>query len=336
MKLASLPGLLIIWLLMVFNMACNKGSDNQTAMDSTSVTADNKAASGPEDKWSGITADVYENGGCMTLWMYSNGHYTQQLFEQDISVLPYHEQMNINSYDLITCKVKGAPRTISHESRGTYVKSGSTYYFYPRASTEYMVAGEDDKGRKYLAANGWGDLEFYRTGDYQKVIYNRVSQNCYECVSAELEREKEKIFNNKKENDENISREAEHKAPVDCVLVVYNSPNSNESLSQQFPEDEAEIIFPDIQDQDVLGSWDLKIYSPETKLLIQELSVNLLADGNIRGANIKNGVWRISGKDITVSINDVSKMTVKFAQERLYGTGKGLAGNFLVRGVKVD
>jgi hypothetical protein len=131
--------------------------------------------------WDNVTADVYSNGNCNKIWIYSNGRYTQELYEQDISRLPYHEMMNISNYDLINCSVKNLPLLIKHSSNGKWIKEGSTYYFYPDTPAQYIIAGTDDKNRKYMYINKFGNLEHLRD-DFQTVVLTQIAINCKECV----------------------------------------------------------------------------------------------------------------------------------------------------------
>ena len=91
--------------------------------------------------------------------------------------------MNISNYDLINCSVENVKKYIKHSSRGSYTKNGSTYYFYPRSPEEYILAGEDDKGRKYMSINSYENMEFYRPNDFQKVVLTLESKNCRTCVT---------------------------------------------------------------------------------------------------------------------------------------------------------
>ena len=125
---------------------------------------------------------MYSNGNCNKIWIYSNGRYTQELYEQDISRLPYHEMMNISSYDLINCSVKGLPLIMKHASNGKWIKDGSTYYFYPETPSQYIIAGTDDQNRKYMTLNKYGNLEHFRD-DFQTVVMTQVAINCKECVT---------------------------------------------------------------------------------------------------------------------------------------------------------
>jgi hypothetical protein len=316
--------------------ACTTSPKSEDPIDTAYSTSAPNSKLNDGDKWSGVTADVYTNGGCMTLWLYSNGNYTQHLFEQDLSVLPYHEQMNVNSYDLINCNVKGVPKTISHTSRGTYTQSGSTYYFNPRTPDEYIVAGEDDKGRKYLSLNGWENLEFFRSGDYQKVIYNRIAQNCLDCVNSEVERAEDQEFSKRKNLGTDIKDMSEITHAKDCVMVVYDIMENGELLSQRFPEQVDEIDFPEISEQNLLGTWEFNGFNVKTKKIEFQKNFKLSENGIVEGEGVTKGTWKNLGTTLEISINDITKISLQIHNNRCYGTGRNLAGDFILRGVRTE
>ena len=119
------------------------------------------------------------------IWIYSNGLYTQELYEQNLDNLPYHERMETYTYDIINCSVKNLPLTLTHQSKGRWTKNGSTYYFYPINSDNYVIAGNDDQGRNYMFLNGYDNLEFLRS-DLQTVVMTLQSKNCRDCVNTDV------------------------------------------------------------------------------------------------------------------------------------------------------
>jgi hypothetical protein len=162
------------------------GTDNPAVLDMGTVK--NKEVISRNEN-AGLTADVYKNGNCNKIWILSNGRYVQQLYTQNMEQLPYHERMNTATYDVITCSVKGLPLMIVHESRGTWSRVGNTYYFSPLSDEQYIVAGTDDKDRKYMTLNAYGNLEHLRE-DFEKVVLKLESSKCSECISDNFKDDK--------------------------------------------------------------------------------------------------------------------------------------------------
>jgi hypothetical protein len=136
--------------------------------------------------WDNVTADVYKNGNCNKIWIFSNGLYTQELYEQNLDNLPYHERMETYTYDIINCSVKNLPLTLTHQSKGRWTKNGSTYYFYPINVDNYIIAGNDDQGKNYMFLNGYDNLEYLRS-DLQTVVMTLESKNCRDCVNVNVQ-----------------------------------------------------------------------------------------------------------------------------------------------------
>jgi hypothetical protein len=124
-------------------------------------------------EWDDVTYEQFHNCEQSNLWIYSNGKYKLEHYEQDISTLPYDDRMNVNSYDLMCCTVPGAKKYIKFKSEGDYKKQGMYYYFYPNRGSSNVVGGFDpDKNARYMKLNGWGNLEFLRE-DFETVIFNK-------------------------------------------------------------------------------------------------------------------------------------------------------------------
>lgn len=132
--------------------------------------------------WDGVTADVYKDGNCRWLWIYSNGLYELIIYKQDSDALPYHERMNLYLSDIVNCNVKNLPLIPDHVSKGKWVKNGSIYYFFPINSNNWILAGEDDKGRKYMSLNDFGNLEYFNTY-YERVVMSIQNKDCVDCVN---------------------------------------------------------------------------------------------------------------------------------------------------------